>query len=37
MSKIFADHLAGHERHDDAKARWDEFHPAYRNLAANLS
>ena len=32
-----ADHLAGRERRDDAKARWDELHPAYRALAANLS
>jgi uncharacterized protein YndB with AHSA1/START domain len=32
-----ADHLAGRERRDDAKARWDELHPAYQELAANLS
>ena len=32
-----ADHLAGRERRDDAKARWGELHPAYRDLAANLS
>jgi uncharacterized protein YndB with AHSA1/START domain len=32
-----ADHLAGLERRDDAKARWDELHPAYQGLAANLS
>ena len=32
-----ADHLAGRERRDDAKARWDELHPAYQGLAANLS
>jgi uncharacterized protein YndB with AHSA1/START domain len=32
-----ADHLAGRERRDDAKARWDELHPAYQALAANLS
>jgi uncharacterized protein YndB with AHSA1/START domain len=32
-----ADHLAGRERRDDAKARWDELHPAYRDLAANPS
>jgi len=32
-----ADHLAGRERRDDAKARWDELHPAYQDLAANLS
>jgi hypothetical protein len=32
-----ADHLAGRERRDDAKARWDELHPAYQGLAANLT
>jgi len=32
-----ADHLAGRQRRDDAKARWDELHPAYQDLAANLS
>ena len=32
-----ADHLAGRERRVDAKARWDELHPAYQDLAANLS
>ena len=32
-----ADHLAGRERRDDAKARWDELHPAYQVLATNLS
>ena len=32
-----ADHLAGRERRDDTKARWDELHPAYRDLAANLN
>ena len=32
-----ADHLAGRERRDDTKARWDELHPAYQGLAANLS
>jgi uncharacterized protein YndB with AHSA1/START domain len=32
-----ADHLAGRERRDDVKARWDELHPAYQDLAANLS
>ncbi len=32
-----ADHLAGRERRDDGKARWDELHPAYQDLAANLS
>ena len=31
-----ADHLAGRERRDDAKARWNELHPAYQNLAARL-
>jgi uncharacterized protein YndB with AHSA1/START domain len=31
-----ADHLAGRERRDDAKARWGELHPAYQDLAANL-
>ena len=31
-----ADHLAGRERRDDAKARWDELHPAYQGLAAKL-
>ena len=29
-----ADHLAGRERRDDAKTRWDELHPAYQDLAA---
>ena len=28
-----ADHLAGRERRDDAKVRWDELHPAYQDLA----
>jgi uncharacterized protein YndB with AHSA1/START domain len=32
-----ADHLAERERRDDPKARWDELHPAYQGLAANLS
>jgi uncharacterized protein YndB with AHSA1/START domain len=32
-----ADHLAGRERRDDVKARWDELHPAYQGLAAKLS
>jgi uncharacterized protein YndB with AHSA1/START domain len=32
-----ADHLAGREHRDDAKARWDERHPAYQDLATNLS
>ena len=31
------DHLAGRERRDDVKARWGELHPAYQELAANLS
>jgi len=31
-----ADHLAGRERRDDVKARWDDLHPAYQDLAANL-
>ncbi len=31
-----ADHLAGRERRDDAKRRWDELHPAYEDLAASL-
>ena len=30
-----ADYLAGRERRDDGKARWDELHPAYQGLAAN--
>ena len=32
-----ADHLAGRERRNDTKARWDELHPAYQDLAGNLS
>ena len=32
-----ADHLAGRERRVDTKARWDELHPAYQDLAAKLS
>ena len=32
-----ADYLAGRERRHDTKARWDELHPAYQGLAANLS
>jgi uncharacterized protein YndB with AHSA1/START domain len=32
-----ADHLAGRERRDDAKERWDELHPAYQGLAVNPS
>ena len=31
-----ADHLAGRERREDTKARWDEVHPAYQDLAADL-
>jgi uncharacterized protein YndB with AHSA1/START domain len=31
-----ADHLAGRHRREDAKARWDELHPAYQRLAADL-
>ena len=31
-----ADHLAGRERRDDTKTRWNELHPAYQDLAANL-
>ena len=32
-----ADHLAGRERREDVTARWDDLHPAYQGLAANLS
>jgi uncharacterized protein YndB with AHSA1/START domain len=32
-----AAHLAGRERRDDIKARWDELLPAYQALAANVS
>lgn len=32
-----ADHIAGHDRRDDVKARWDELFPAYQELAANVS
>ena len=32
-----ADHLAGRQRRDDVKARWDDLHPANQDLAANLS
>jgi hypothetical protein len=28
-----ADFLAGRDRRDDAKARWDQLHPAYQHLA----
>ena len=31
-----ADDLAGRERRDDVKARWDNLHPAFQDLAANL-
>jgi uncharacterized protein YndB with AHSA1/START domain len=31
-----ADYLAGRERRDDSKSRWDRLHPAYQALAANL-
>jgi uncharacterized protein YndB with AHSA1/START domain len=31
-----ADHLAGRERRDDIKARWEGLHPAYRDLAAHV-
>jgi uncharacterized protein YndB with AHSA1/START domain len=29
-----ADYLAGRERRDDIKARWDDLYPAYQDLAA---
>jgi len=32
----FADHLAGRDRRDDSKARWDRLHPAYQHRAINL-
>ncbi len=32
-----ADYLAGRERRDDVKARWDELHPAYQELTASVS
>jgi hypothetical protein len=32
-----ADYVAGRERREDAKARWDELFPAYQGLAANLT
>ena len=28
-----ADYLAGRDRRDDSKARWDQLHPAYQHLA----
>ena len=31
-----ADYLAGRDRRDDAKARWDQLHPAYQHLATKL-
>jgi uncharacterized protein YndB with AHSA1/START domain len=31
-----AAYIAGHERSDDAKARWQEILPAYQDLAANV-
>ena len=37
MGGLLAAHLAARERRDDSKARWDELHPAYQDLAANLS
>jgi uncharacterized protein YndB with AHSA1/START domain len=32
-----ADHIAERERRDNAEARWVELHPAYQDLAANIS
>lgn len=32
-----ADHVAGHERRDDAQARWEELMPAYQDLAAGVA
>jgi uncharacterized protein YndB with AHSA1/START domain len=32
-----ADYLAGRERRDDGKARWDKLHPAYQGLATKIS
>ena len=32
-----ADYLAGRDRREDSKARWDQLHPAYQHLATNLS
>ena len=32
-----AAHIAGHERSDDAEARWQELLPAYQDLAAGVS
>jgi uncharacterized protein YndB with AHSA1/START domain len=31
-----ADYLAGRDRRDDAKARWDQLHPAYQHLAMHI-
>jgi uncharacterized protein YndB with AHSA1/START domain len=31
-----ADYLAGRDRREDSKARWDQLHPAYQHLATNL-
>jgi hypothetical protein len=32
-----AAHIAGHERSDDAEARWEQLLPAYQALADNVS
>jgi uncharacterized protein YndB with AHSA1/START domain len=32
-----AAHIAGHERSDDAEARWEQLLPAYQALAADVS
>ena len=32
-----AAHLAGRERRDDMRTRWDELIPAYQDLAADVS
>jgi len=32
-----ADYLAGRERREDTKERWGGLHPAYQDLAANIS
>ena len=31
-----ADYLAGRDRREDSKARWDQLHPAYQRLATNF-
>jgi uncharacterized protein YndB with AHSA1/START domain len=31
-----ADYLAGRDRREDSKARWDKLHPAYQHLATDL-